>query len=200
MLSDAKPQISPIHRMAQLAHELLGCRIAAGDYVMDATMGNGYDTLFLWKKVEPGGKVFAFDIQPSAISSTKILLKSNGWHETSPGIELILDSHSQFAQYVDKPLKAVMFNLGYLPGSYRHISTSWPEVNNVMEQLTNSHLAIGGFISIISYSGHDEGRVEQQQLLEYVRKLPSKSWSVLEMIRSNTDKSTPKLILIERKA
>lgn len=199
MLSDTRPHISPIHRMAQLAHELLGCRIAAGDYVMDATMGNGHDTLFLWKKVEPGGKVVAFDIQPKAIASTKNLLKSNGWNENSPCVELVLDSHCQFAHYIERPLKAVMFNLGYLPGADRHISTSWTEVKNVMEQLVNTYLEVGGYISIISYSGHDEGQTEQQQLLEFVRKLPSKYWSVLEISRSNADISAPKLILIERK-
>lgn len=199
MLIDTRPQISPIHRMAQLAHELLGCRIAAGDYVMDATMSNGHDTLFLWKKVEPGGKVVAFDIQSKAIDSTKNLLKSNGWHESSPCVQLVLDSHGQFTYYVDRPLKAVMFNLGYLPGADRHISTSWPEVKNVMDQLVNNYLEVGGYISIISYSGHDEGKEEQQQLLDYVRKLPSKSWAVLEILRSNTDITAPKLILIEKK-
>ena len=45
--------------------------IKSGDTVADFTMGNGYDTLFLSQTVGETGKVFAFDIQPSALASTE---------------------------------------------------------------------------------------------------------------------------------
>jgi len=192
--------MTPIYRMAQLTQELLYNRINAGDIVMDATMGNGYDTLFLWKRVQPTGKVIAFDIQPHAIFLTKKLLRNHGWKENDPTVELILDSHSHFAKYTNKPLKTVMFNLGYLPGSDKEIVTSWSEMKYVMDQLVHrQHLAAGGYISIVSYSGHEEGKSEQEALLTYVRNLPSKFWGVMEMKRSNVVESAPKLIIIEKK-
>ncbi len=191
--------MTPIYRVAQLAQELLYNRINAGDLVMDATMGNGYDTLFLWKRVQPTGKVIAFDVQQHAIYQTKKVLINNGWKEQDPTVELILDSHSHFAKYAYKPLKAVMFNLGYLPGSDKEVSTSWPGIKCVLDQLVHHYLEVGGYISIVSYSGHEEGKTEQTELLTYVRNLTSKSWGVMEIIRSNAVESAPKLIIIVRK-
>lgn len=199
MFFEAQHTHSPIHRISELAQELLFYRINESDFVMDATMGNGYDTLFLWKKVKPTGKVIAFDVQPRAIYQTKELLRNNGWKEDDPAVELILDSHGHFVKYVDRPLKAVMFNLGYLPGSDKEISTSWTEMKCVMDHLVHRYLIVGGYISIVSYSGHDEGKSEQAELLTYVRNLPSKYWGVMEITRSNAAESAPKLILIERK-
>lgn len=191
--------MTPIHRVAQLTQELLHNRINAGDVVMDATMGNGYDTLFLWKRVQPTGKVIAFDVQPRAIILTKKLLHNHGWKEQDTTVELILDSHSHFVKYIDKPLKAVMFNLGYLPGWNKEVSTSWTEIKCVLDQLVHQYLEVGGYISIMSYSGHEEGKTEQAELLTYVRNLPSKSWGVMEIIRSNVVDTAPKLIIIEKK-
>ena len=199
MLTNEPQQILPLHRIAHLAQELLHSRLSAGDLVMDATMGNGHDTLFLWKRVQPTGKVIAFDVQPQAISSTKALLLANGWDGTKSSIDLVLESHRHFTRYIDRPLKAVMFNLGYLPGSDRKITTNWSEMKPVMDLLVNQHLAVGACVSIVSYPGHQAGKAEQTELLRYVRKLPSKTWGVLEIVRSNVTDAAPMLIIIEKK-
>ena len=85
-----------------------------GDTAVDFTMGNGYDTVFLSKTVGEGGKVYAFDIQESALISTEHNLKENScpdnWH-------LICASHDRAPEFVGGKIKAGMFNLGYLPGS-----------------------------------------------------------------------------------
>ena len=77
-------------------------------------MGNGYDTVFLSKTVGEGGKVYAFDIQESALISTEHNLRENScpdnWH-------LICASHNRAPEFVGGKIKAGMFNLGYLPGS-----------------------------------------------------------------------------------
>ena len=49
-----------------MAQEIWAPFIHKGDLVVDATAGNGYDTLFLARAVGPSGTVFAFDRQVSA--------------------------------------------------------------------------------------------------------------------------------------
>ena len=39
--------------------------------MVDGTLGNGHDTVFLAKLVGPNGHVYGFDIQEQAIVSTK---------------------------------------------------------------------------------------------------------------------------------
>ena len=53
------------------SHALLAPRLRAGDAVVDATAGNGHDTVFLAQRVLPGGRVFAFDVQAGALERTQ---------------------------------------------------------------------------------------------------------------------------------
>src|SRR6187200_825592 len=55
----------------QWSHVIQSGRLRAGDVVVDATAGNGHDTVFLAQHVLPGGRVFAFDLQQEAIEATK---------------------------------------------------------------------------------------------------------------------------------
>lgn len=59
----------------QLSHEIIKQTVKVGDIVVDATCGNGNDTLLLAKLVGNEGKVFAFDIQNAAIENTNLLLQ-----------------------------------------------------------------------------------------------------------------------------
>ena len=61
-----------------LARDVLARAVRPGDAVIDATMGNGHDTLFLSEMVGKTGKVYAFDIQPEALASTERLLEDYG--------------------------------------------------------------------------------------------------------------------------
>ena len=98
-------------RWAQL---ILADRLRPGDVVVDATMGNGHDTLFLSQCISPGGRVFAFDVQASALEETRKRIPQ----EMST---LFHAGHETMAQNIPAELHgriaAVMFNLGYLPGS-----------------------------------------------------------------------------------
>ena len=91
-----------------------------GDIAVDFTMGNGHDTEFLSKTVGERGHVYAFDVQEQALASTSEHLKAAGCPDNCT---LILDSHHNVKKYVDVPIKAGMFNLGYLPGSDKSITT-----------------------------------------------------------------------------
>ena len=59
------------------AHYLVQKVLKPGDWAIDATAGNGKDTLFLAKTVTKSGQVFAFDIQDQALEMTRNLLAVN---------------------------------------------------------------------------------------------------------------------------
>ena len=94
--------------------------IKKGGTAVDFTMGNGHDTLWLSQQVGAQGKVFAFDIQPQALENTRTLLR----RESAPeNYTLLLDSHSNVKEYVKEPICAGMFNLGFLPGGDKSVTT-----------------------------------------------------------------------------
>ncbi len=55
--------------------------VTGGNYI-DATMGNGNDTLFLCRMAGKTGHVTAFHIQQQALEATEKLLEENGVRET----------------------------------------------------------------------------------------------------------------------
>ena len=194
-----KKRCHPIHRLSELAQELLSARLSNGDHVMDATMGNGYDTAFLWYQVKPLGCVTAFDLQSEAVEATRRWLTEQGWTKNETTVQLVHDTHRNFPQYIEKPLKAAMFNLGYLPGSDKKVITQWPDLLLALEALTDSYLLSGGMITIVSYPGHPGGEEEQRCLMEYVGKLPPKTWAVTEINRINSQNPAPRLLFIQKK-
>ena len=109
-----------LQRVLQYAQFLLKETVETGDIVVDATAGNGYDTTFLAQLVGENGHVFAFDVQQQAIESTNKRLTEVGMANR---VSTILDGHENVAQYVQQPISAAIFNLGYLPGSEHQIIT-----------------------------------------------------------------------------
>ena len=143
-----------------------------GDVAADFTMGNGYDTLFLSKTVGEKGKVFAFDIQPSALESTKKRLIEN---DAPENYTLICDSHHKAKEYIDCKIKAGMFNLGYLPGGDKSVTTkreTTVEAVNAAIEL----LAPDGILLIAVYPGHEEGEIEGELINEMLSKLDRRQY------------------------
>ena len=135
-----------------------------GDACADFTMGNGHDTAFLSKTVGENGHVWAFDIQASALESTKKTLDIEGCPEN---YTLINDSHHNASKYIDRKIKAGMFNLGYLPGSGNKSlttkrETTLPAVKGAIELLDSD-----GILLVAVYPGHEEGRLEGEMLERY---------------------------------
>ena len=133
-----------------------------GDVAVDFTMGNGHDTEFLSKTVGESGHVYAFDIQEQAVESTRKNLAAAGCPEN---YTLIHDSHHNVKNYVSEPIRAGMFNLGYLPGSDKKITTLHQTTRVAVEKAINM-LAPDGILLIAVYPGHDEGTVEGNMLAE----------------------------------
>ena len=135
-----------------------------GDTAVDFTMGNGNDTLFLSKAVGPSGKVYAFDIQEEALTSTREHLISNGAPEN---YTLICASHHRVKEFVEGPIKAGLFNLGYLPRSGKKAVTTMRETTMPAVEAALELLAPDGVLIVAIYPGHEEGALEGEMLREY---------------------------------
>ena len=139
-----------------------------GDVAADFTMGNGNDTLFLSKTVGETGRVYAFDIQPDALVSTRAHLEAEGAPEN---YELICASHHLAAEYIKEPITAGMFNLGYLPRSGRKALTTKRETTLPAVATAISLLKPGGVLIVAIYPGHEEGKLEGEEILTYLESL-----------------------------
>lgn len=176
----------------KLSHEYLKQNVKKGDIVVDATMGRGRDTLLLSQLVGSEGKVYAFDIQPEALDSTKKLLCENNCSNT----RLILDSHHKLKDYVKKA-KCVVFNLGFLPGGdhsiFSHSDTSIKAIEASLDIIEDD-----GFVSVCSYYGGDTGFEERDNLLSFLESLDSKKYTVMLHSFLNRPNCPPLFIVIEK--
>jgi len=168
--------------------------LKAGEVAVDFTMGNGGDTLFLSKTVGEGGRVYAFDIQELALESTKKHLEENGAPEN---YTLICASHHRVKEFVKEPIKAGMFNLGYLPRSgnkalYTMRETTMPAVEAAIDMLLPD-----GVLIIAIYPGHKEGELEGEMLREYFKTLSRFKICASEFHILNSP-SSPYFFLIEK--
>ena len=142
--------------------------LGEGDIAVDFTMGNGGDTLFMSKTVGESGKVYAFDIQEEALISTRAHLEANGAPEN---YELICASHHRVKEFVEGPIKAGMFNLGYLPRSGKKFVTTMRETTMPAVEAAIDLLAPDGALIVAIYPGHEEGALEGDMLREYFKTL-----------------------------
>lgn len=137
--------------------------LGAGDTAVDFTMGNGHDTAFLSRTVGERGHVYAFDIQEAAVRSTAALLEQEGCPQN---YTLIHDSHHRVAEYVHTPIKAGMFNLGWLPGGDKSITTlresTMPAIQAAIELMDTDAI-----LNVAVYPGHAEGDAEGKMLEDY---------------------------------
>ena len=177
-------------------HKYFICKhLRPGDNAVDFTMGNGHDTEFLCRTVGESGHVWALDIQKQAVESTAANLAASGCPQV---YTLINDSHHNVKKYVDVPIRAGMFNLGYLPGGDKRITTlrttTMPAVEAALDLL-----APDGILCIAVYPGHAEGEAEGKMLAEYLSTLPR--WQLCATrIRILNSPTSPYFIIVERKA
>jgi len=182
-----------------LAHTYWEEILVPGDIVIDATCGNGHDTLFVAQKVlhERSGKVFGFDIQPTAIAATTLNLKTHLTHEQFNDVILIHGSHAHFPKTIqERSIKLIVYNLGYLPKGNKSIVTHH---ESSLESLRNAMKLIrdDGMISMTCYPGHPEGKVEEDKILEYVGSLSAKEWICCHHRWINRH-AAPSLLLVKK--
>lgn len=177
-----------------MARQFISNHVSNGDHVVDATAGNGWDTLLLAQLVGNGGKVFAFDIQKEALTSTRELLEVKGLLHR---VQLIIDGHEHMNSYLDGSISAAMFNLGYLPGGVHSIITR-PETTIKALKAVLQKLREGGLVTIVIYRGHDGGRAEESALLAYASRLKQQKFTVLHYDIINQGNMPPCLMVIEK--
>ena len=182
--------------ITDLAHAFAGACLKPGDTAVDCTAGNGLDTLFLLQKTAPGGFVFAFDVQKEALKRTRALLENTG--VSSHRFKLVHDCHSRLSTYVKQEEIAVcMFNLGFLPGGTRDITTSPDRVIEAVRSAL-SLLRPLGIITVVMYPGHEPGRLEQQHILHHVRNFDERFCRVMHIRYMNTAKVSPSILVVQK--
>lgn len=177
-----------------LAADYIRRTVRPGDTVVDATMGNGGDTLFLAQLVGPQGCVYGFDVQEEAVANTRRKLIEAGQNDQAV---LLLCGHERMREHVTQPPQAVMFNLGWLPGAAHAVTT---RVETTLEAVASAAEMIvpGGIVSVCIYPGHEEGTRELHALLEYAAGLDVRKYNVLHHHFLCAPAHTPQLILIQR--
>ena len=177
-----------------LAREVILRTVDPGDTAVDATMGNGHDTLMLCEAVGPEGRVYAFDVQAPAVEETKKRLREQG---VDGRAELIRAGHEHMAEYVQGPAKAVMFNLGWLPGGDHGVTTRWETTRRAVESALDL-LAPMGVLVICAYPGHAEGERERQELAAFLSGLPNRRYNVLRQRFLNAGAGAPECFVIQK--
>lgn len=151
-------------RLTQRVHELLERRLRPGDVAIDATVGNGHDTVALARLVGPTGHVHGFDVQRSAIDATTRRIAESGY---TARVTLHLASHETMSSTLSNEgitlVNAVVFNLGYLPGSDKRVMTHASSTTGALDQAVRL-IAPDGLVCVMAYRGHAEGQAEFERI------------------------------------
>lgn len=178
------------------AHDMVFQVIEAGDFVIDATVGNGHDTVFLAQTVGDTGHVFGFDVQQSALDSAAQRLQQMGLRNR---VTLYLQSHENILSAIRNAsgvkIKAAMFNLGYLPGSDKTVVTQARSTVAALESILPL-LPVGGLISIVAYTGHQGGQKEAEAVLQWCETLDKIKYKIQLIESFCSSEKSPKLIAI----
>lgn len=192
--SDAPKLLRPL--LAQ-ARELVRGAMRPGMVAVDATVGNGHDAQFLAELCGTGGRVFGFEIQAAALAETRRRLECAGRLNR---VTLMEQGHERIADWrpviqASGSVRAVMFNLGYLPGGDRSIvtraTTTLPALDAAFELL---HPA--GVLTIVAYRRHPGGAEECHAVRAWAEGLVPRRAQVMWVEFPNPVNPSPVLIAV----
>lgn len=180
-----------------VAHYYWKAIVMPGDTVIDATCGNGQDTLYMAKLAltADSGAVFGLDIQSQAIEKTRLLLEANLSSSYCNRILLFQRSHITFPKEIlPKSVKLIAYNLGYLPGGDKSLTTM---AESTVRSLMHAQelLKEDGIISVTCYPGHPQGKIEEEAIMKYVSSLAPRSWTCTHLSWINRQHA-PSLLFI----
>jgi tRNA A58 N-methylase Trm61 len=188
-----------LDRILPFAKILLQKAVKIGDPVVDATLGNGHDTLFLANLVGDTGRVYGFDIQQEAVEASTEKIRSEG---LSNRVTLFHQGHEQLDSCIPEAehgkITGAIFNLGYLPGSDKSVITQPATTIAAVEQLLKM-MAPEGIIVLVIYHGHPGGAAERDQLLRYCQELNQNVAHVLQYQFVNQQNNPPFIVAIEKR-
>ena len=181
-------------RATEQAHQAVRRVVRTGETVVDATMGNGHDTLFLVKLVGAKGNVIRIDLQEEAVELTRHLLLENGIGDGR--VQLVRGSHAELASAISGPVAAVMFNLGYLPSGDHAFTTRKETTIAALEQGWRA-LRGGGVITAVCYRGHPGGREEAEAISAWAAALVG---AEIEISERKEREDGPLLVTVRKSA
>lgn len=188
------PSIPALRGPVPLSHLFLNRFVHDGHNAVDATCGNGHDTLLLARLVGPHGHVWGFDIQRQAVEETGRRLVEAGLEHR---VTLLPVGHEELQEQVAVPLQVVLFNLGYLPGGDRSIITRPATTGSALEQSLGL-LAAGGIVIVTIYPGHDGGSEEQTAVEKWAAGLDPRAFHCWRMGQTNVASTAPYLLLVQK--
>lgn len=193
-----KKRFSLFHSSIDLAHNYWRNLLRPGDCAIDATCGNGKDTLQLAQILNPNGTLIGIDIQQEAIDKTSSLLRAHFSFSTLQKIHLYCQSHVHFPPLAfSLPVHLIVYNLGYLPGGNKELTTlTSSTVESVLAAL--QLITPGGAISLTCYPGHLEGAREEKALIDIALHLPIAEFNICLHTFPNRF-SSPSLLFIQKK-
>ena len=149
------------------AHQIIATKLDENTIAIDATAGNGHDTVFLAARAR---RVFAFDIQALAIANTCQRLEQSNLLEK---VRLLQKGHQTMAAAIPAHyhgrIGVIMFNLGYLPGADKQLITQ-ADTTLVALNAALGLLQKHGIISLLVYPGHAGGEQEHQTIQTWLEK------------------------------
>lgn len=177
-----------------IAADVLHQVVQSGDTVIDATLGNGHDTVMLAELVGEAGHVIGFDIQADAVERTRQRLTEAGLIDRC---ELYAEGHQHICERVHAPVKAAVFNLGWLPGGDKSVTTLWETTKTAVSSAL-SLLVPGGVCTICAYPGHEEGDRERFALMDFLAALRPQEYNVLHHRFLNAGPGAPECFVIQK--
>lgn len=190
----------PFPRILDVAKDLVDDALAPGATAVDATVGNGHDTVFLARAVGPTGRVLGFDVQAAAIQAARGRLAEAG---VADRVTLIQDGHQHMGQHLQAAgvdeVDAVMFNLGYLPGGDKSLITRPDSTLDALEHALR-WVRPGGRITVVLYVGHRGGAAEARAVTTWAEALDQQQIQVLAYRFINRRNDPPRLLAFERMA
>lgn len=165
-------------RLTQLVHDRIKAHLRPGDFAVDATVGNGHDSLLLAEQVGATGRVCAIDVQAAAIAATRERLRAAGGLEQ---VQLHQDNHATvlatLAEQSPATARVIVFNLGYLPGSDKTIQTQAGDTVTALDA-SGRLLAPDGLLLVTAYRAHPGGANEAEAVTSWMRAKESEGWRV----------------------
>ncbi len=164
--------------LTHMAQERIAQQLQPGQFAIDATVGNGHDTVFLAESVGTQGQVIGFDIQSQALANTHQRMADA---EFESHVTLIHDGHENMSAQVPASMhgqiSAIMFNLGYLPGSDKHTITL-PKTTSTAIKAATRLLAPNGVMTILVYRGHAGGQDEADAVIHVLESLCTSDFEI----------------------
>lgn len=182
-------------QITEWVHHFIREQVKPGDFCIDATMGNGNDTVLLSRLAGENGHVLAFDIQEQALQNTTERLKAEN---CADNYRLIMRSHEYMGEYADEgSVSCITFNFGYLPGGNHNLAT---HADSSIRAIAGGLklLKKQGLMTLCIYSGGDSGFFEKDAILQYVRELDTRNYLVIQSEYANRPHNPPIPVLIVR--